>query len=298
MTFLEKVERFAQDFDSLIEERWGGINRAIRKSERELLRLLLGKLLPSLSVSKSGKIATTARNLAKLSIISEVMAEFYKSEAAPIARRMANELLEVAGRNAEYYILSGFDTEKIKAIAADTALVQAAIGIDARGKLVKDGFLDRLAKSDEIRIRLVNFLTQSFAAGVEPQAFADGLRDLVVGNKDVKGAVARHWRQYAFDAYNQVREIQNSHMANELKLEHFVYAGGLIETSRQFCRERNRKVFTRKEAEKWKDDPNLIDTANISTYNPLIHRGGKNCRHFIMWISKERAIDLRPDLDT
>src|SRR5690606_21753943 len=45
----------------------------------------------------------------------------------------------------------------------------------------------------------------------------------------------------------QVDRETNSNFATDLQLNHAIYQGGLIKTSRDFCEERNNKVFTRDE---------------------------------------------------
>jgi hypothetical protein len=125
-------------------------------------------------------------------------------------------------------------------------------------------------------------------------AFSKGLKNLIQGSKDVDGAITGYWRQYAFDTYAKVREVNNLHFAQELGLKWFVYQGGIIKTSRDFCIKKNGKVFSDKEAqEQWPKDPDLIDKKRIASYRPLIDRGRNNCRHFLMWISEERAMELK-----
>lgn len=62
--------------------------------------------------------------------------------------------------------------------------------------------------------------------------------------------------------------------------ELFVYVGGIIETSRDFCRERDGKIFTIQEINSWDNEQGL--PANI-------YLGGYNCRHHLSPISREIA---------
>ena len=86
-----------------------------------------------------------------------------------------------------------------------------------------------------------------------------------------------------------------------------IYEGGLVDYSRDFCRERNGIVFTfdeiklfgtsqdiyggytDKESGEFKGKPQL-------TYNPFYHQGGHECRHAYSYISDRLAIRLRPEL--
>ena len=242
-------------------------------------------------------LRVTTRNLARLQILERVMAEFAGDEAKALTERFAVDLLEVAGRNESYYLLAGFEDAKVKAITEDTALIRARIGLDEKGRILKGGYLDRLAAAPEARQKILDYVVNSMASRKGPKAFVSGLKELVQGGAKSEGVITKHWEGAAFDSYNQLREISNLHMANELELNYFVYTGGVIDSTRRFCEKRNRKVFSRAETVNWKNDPDLIDQATKDTYNPLVDRGRYNCRHFIMWISDERAKELRPDID-
>lgn len=296
MNFLDLIADWAKSLEGKISALLDGLGQRLRAAERELLRMLLRDVLPKLDVAPDGKIKSTARNIARLNLIDDVMRRFAGDQAKDLTGALASELLEVAGMNAEYYILAGFDKAKVDAIAADTRIVRAIIGIDDAGNAIPDGYLARLTKSDEIRGKIRDYMVRAMASQTPPKEIADGLKGLVEGSKEEDGVIRGYWRQYAYDSYNQVREVSNLHVANELKLNAFVYMGGIIKASRPFCVKKNRKVFTRAEANEWRSDPDLIDKATARAYNPLIERGRYNCRHFLMWISDERAKELRPDI--
>ena len=257
---------------------------------------LLADFAPELDY-KDGELRVTTRNLARLQILDKVMAQFVGDEAKALIERFAVDLLEVAGRNESYYILAGFEEAKVGAIAEDTALIRARIGLDKSGRILKGGYLDGLATAPEAKQKILDYVVNSMASKKGPKAFVTGLKELVQGGPKGEGVITKHWEGNAFDSFSQVREIQNLHMANELELQYFVYTGGLIDSSRAFCVKRNRKVFSRAETATWKNDPDLINPVTKDTYNPLVERGRNNCRHFIMWISESRAKELRPDLN-
>lgn len=59
----------------------------------------------------------------------------------------------------------------------------------------------------------------------------------------------------------------------------FRYVGGVIQTSRGFCRSHNNKVYTRKEIETiWRSQT----WGGKAPGNPFIVRGGYNCRHLFV----------------
>ena len=295
MDFLDKIEEWATALEATITGYLQGLGKSLRALERELLRLLLRDLLPRFDIDKNGRIMATVANLSRLNLIDAVMRQFVGDSAKELTAKFAGELIEIAGKNAEYYILAGFDKAKVERIVADLRLVRAVVGLDEKGNLVQGGYLDRLSKSDEVKQAIRDYVVGSMAGGVSPSDLAKGLQSLVEGGKD-GGALTKHWEHWAFDTYNQIREVQNLHVANELELEYFVYMGGIIKTSRPFCIKKNRKVFSKAEAAEWVNDPDLIDKPTKGSYKPLLERGRYRCRHFLMWISNERAYELRPEL--
>ena len=123
------------------------------------------------------------------------------------------------------------------------------------------------------------------------------------GSAEVNGVMERYFKGYVLDAHQQFDRGINKEYGNRLKLDTFVYQGGLIETSRDFCRKRDNKVFTEEEAAKWVNDADLPRTAKerssgvVTDYNPLEDLGRWNCRHRTRYISRALARRKRPDLE-
>lgn len=283
------IEAFEKDFDLLT----ANLERQLRTAEANILRRILADILPALKV-ESGVLKSTVSNFAKANLIERVFLEVEADDIKDIVRQFADALLEITGRNADYYLLTGLDEDKVKAIAKDATLIRTIVGLDEKGNLLNGGYLDRLAKSEAVREQVRQYILTSIATRQGVNSFEKGLRNLIQGTKEVDGALRVFWRQYAFDTYAQVREIDNLHFAQELDLKWFVYQGGVIPTSRDFCKKKNGKVFSDQEALRdWPKDPDLIDKKHAAQYRPLIDRGRYNCRHFLMWISEERAKELK-----
>lgn len=295
MSFLTEIESWAGKLEAFIEAKTEDITVTLKVAERELLRVILRDFLPVLE-PKGGRLTATTVNRARLRILDEALRRFAAGDLRDAVKVLAEQLLDVAGRNASYYLLAGFDRAKVEALAKDTGLLLDILGLEANGQFTAGGYLDRLASGQEVRERVKNLVLRSLAQGITPKDLARDFQKTVSGAQGIDGALVSYFKQYAFDSYNQVREVQNLHMANELELDFFVYAGGVIDSTRAFCLKRNRKVFHREETENWKNDPDLINQKTKDSYRPLIERGRYNCRHMIMWISKDRAFELRPEL--
>jgi len=106
----------------------------------------------------------------------------------------------------------------------------------------------------------------------------------------VSGRMSQYYRNFVYDTYSQVDRATGEVYAEKLGLQFAVYEGGIIKTTRKFCRERNGKVFHRTEIEKF--DPKVAKPPN---YNPFTDLGGYGCRHHLNWIPEALAYIMRPD---
>lgn len=290
---LKQIKEWVDKFDTDFEQLKTGVEKQLLKVEAAILRRVLADILPRLSTDGEF-LKSSVSNMAKANLVDRVFDEVKADELQPAIKALTDALIEISGRNADYYLVTGQDAKKVAAIAEDVNLIRAIIGLDVSGNIAKGGYLDRLAQSDIVRERLKQFVLTSIATKQNVNAFTGGLKNLIKGSKDVDGALTGYWRQYAFDTYAKVREVNNDHFRQELGLKWFVYQGGLIQTSRDFCIKKNGKVFSDAEALRdWPKDPTLIDKKHLASYRPLIDRGRNNCRHFLMWISEEMANELK-----
>ncbi|MFZ1786699.1 MAG: hypothetical protein WAT92_00245 [Saprospiraceae bacterium] len=116
------------------------------------------------------------------------------------------------------------------------------------------------------------------------------LQNKVVGNKIAQ----RYFSRWTHDIYSQMQRIGANRLRVNLGLKYAIYQGGLIQTSREFCEERNNKCFSDDEIMSW-EKLDWEGKPEIG-YNALIDCGGYNCRHRLDWISDELAKRMRPDL--
>lgn len=265
----------------------------LRKAEAALLRTVLTDHVGALA-QKDGAFASSVRNISKANMVSRSLDTIRDGEMKAVMKSYAEELLEIPGRNAQYYFATGQDRAKVERIEKDLAHIRALIGMREDGALLEGGYLYRLAQTDELREKLRAFLVASVATRQSVTDAQNALRRIIVGNKDADGALVSYFRRYAYDAHSTVREVNNLHFADELGMNWFVYQGGIIKTTRRFCEKKNGKVFSRQEALRdWAKDPDLIDKKTVSQYRPLLDRGRYNCRHFLMWISDTAAEQRR-----
>lgn len=290
---LKAIADWVDDFEAFFLAAQNDLNKKVRRVEASIYRGLIADVVPALKIEE-GRIKNTLNNLAKANLIERVFDEVGRDEVNDLVRDYAAYLIEISGKNAEYYYSIGIDRAKVDAIADSVGLIRRVIGICEDGKLLQGGYLYRLATAETVREQVKQYVLTSIASGQSLKQFQSGLKGLVQSTDEVDGVLLSYWNNYAYDQFSRVREINNLHFKDEIGLKYFVYQGGLIRTSRKFCIKKNGKVFSEEEARRdWPKDPDLIDKAHLSTYNPIIDRGRHNCRHFLMWISNEMAKELK-----
>ena len=113
---------------------------------------------------------------------------------------------------------------------------------------------------------------------------------MIEGNAEQLGSLAKYYRNFVYDTISATDRIVGMEYANSKGYEFAIYEGGIIKTSRKFCKDRNGKVFHKTEIEKF-DPP----TAKQANYNPFIDLSGYGCRHHLNWISTKLALRYRPE---
>lgn len=289
---LAYLKQWGNRFESRISELLESLEKRVQGLERAMWAEILAAF-GDLFASDGGRLTNGAKNVSgSLARLERLFDMFERQEISKELTLFAAELLEVGGLTVEYY--EAVDKRaKLRAIQNSMSLLRAVIGVDENGGLVPGGYLEKLGKTEAVRAQLREYVVQSIVSRRPLSDFQNGFRQLVVGNKDTEGRLQGYWRQYAYDTYNQAHEVVNSSMADELQMQWFIYQGSIIPTTRQFCRKRAGRVFSRSEAAKWKNDPDLIDPKTAASYNPFLERGRYNCRHWINWITEDLAKQLR-----
>lgn len=273
--------------------------------ERQLLKAITDSMIKNLD-TKDGVIADTKSNLEMLYAIDRVFDKFDKIYGGSLMNRIVDDFGTIAKYNYDYFELFAIENKSAKAryklIAKDVdSWLRVSIGIDKKGNPTANGYLDQLVNNKDLR-NSIKSMTYDAVSGQLPLAeFTKGLQTKIVGAEDADGWLTKYYRTYAYDRYQEYDRANSLVFAKKLKLKYFIYAGGLIDDSREFCEERNNKVFSTDDTKTWKDDPTLPKTkaeresGNLEGYVPELELGRWNCRHMTRWISEDLAKELAPE---
>jgi len=134
-------------------------------------------------------------------------------------------------------------------------------------------YLESVAKLSPVKSKIKGYVLTSFSAGKSREDFTKGLKQLFDNN----GMVDKYFNTYAYDLFSQTQRMISDIKAKELGLDKFIYAGTIIETTRDFCADRVGNLYTIEEAQEWND---LEWRGKIEGVDVLIQLGGYNCRHY------------------
>lgn len=275
----DKLDKIKRDF---INNSLTDFDAALKQFQKELLKFIQSEFLPQM---KDGKLTYTAANFRDANIFTAKIDKFLQ-DLAPAFKEIAVKMLESAQYSADYFSAAA----KVKATTADIdtklAVLSQRIGIDYKtNKVIEGSYIYRLSKMDAIRNQIADYITNSIANNADWKSFQQGMKDIIVGNKNVDGSLVRYSKQYIHDTARQASQTIDNAFADKFGLVYFLYFGDEIETTRPFCRSRFGKVFHKDDVKNWPDDLPYFQP----NYNFFIDRGGYNCRHQIRWITRAEA---------
>ena len=276
--------------------------------ENALLERLLTNLLEQIR-TEDGRIVSGKSELSLSRAVDQVFEKFFSMDMPKLMSQMVGNLNQILQLNAGYYKGIYESDSKGKKFSAITKKVQnnlfKRLGVGEDLSISKDGYLDRMLKNDAgTRDRVKNIVYKSTINGMPLADFTKALKIEMTTIPDIsEGWLKKYLRGFAYDVYTKFDRSINKEFAVRLDLKYFIYEGGLLETSRDFCIEKEGKVFTTEEAERdWPVDPLLLKTKAekaagvLLDYVPLEDMGRWRCNHLASYIGWQLAIQLRPDL--
>lgn len=129
-------------------------------------------------------------------------------------------------------------------------------------------------------------LSSAIQSGASRQDLIDTLRIIVQGDSEIDGRLLRSTRLVVSDAFAINDAAVSELIAENLGLEWYLYTGGLIDTTRPFCKSRNGKYFHKTEVESWASLTWNGKMPNTDSSTIFLTRGGYNCQHSLLPVSE------------
>ena len=246
---------------------------------------------------KSGKGSASINRMIDLAF-----AVVERAQLSEFKRSALGDLSQLIGHGRDYF--GAMDAKPMREVNVRVSrTMRRRLGLDPdTGKPMQGGQFDRFFDNEPMRTEVKQVVSRGITAKIPMSQMIRQLQVTVTGTPESPGIFSKALQNLVLDVYQQTDRAVSKEYAVRLKLDTFIYAGGLIETSREFCKRRNNQVFTEDEAANWANDSTLPrtkkerDSGVITGYDPVIDLGRWNCRHRTRYISRELAKELRPDL--
>lgn len=286
------LRKFAGDRTKLIDALLVELQKEVGNVQKALLTRFVEDWVNKLDVDKdTGLIKNTLRNKRLLDNVDTIFVDYVKTDGVVIAKTMVDGINQILDFNGDYY--KGLDqTAMVVPIKAEAkALIESWLGLKGNGYLTGNGYLAKTISDPKILGDLKNVALRSVVGQQGYRSTLEEVKNFISGNKEQAGLLEKYARNFVYDTYSQVDRVTAAVFADKLQLDYAMYEGGLIKTSRKFCRERNGKVFTRAEI------ADMLPKEGIPpNYNPFNDMGGYGCRHHWNWMGYTLAVFFRPDL--
>jgi hypothetical protein len=146
--------------------------------------------------------------------------------------------------------------------------------------LLQDGL------TSAIKLPLKDILNQNINAGGSFSGFLDQLRNFIQG-EEYEGKLLSYSRTYLKDTlFNYSRSYQQA-MVADLKLSYYMYSGGVMDKTREFCLERAGRFYHESEIKSWASQEWQGKNRNTTESSIFIYCGGYNCSHSLIPVSKK-----------
>lgn len=251
-----------------------------------------------------GLLARLADTYDKPELIPQLLAEFTQLVHLPLLTYYAQSLLTLPGLQEAYFTALDGSVDYKLLRAPLRAFLERTFGIDADGTPLPNGYLSTFLNDTGANRALLQYAYQAQASGMGLDAYRAGLEDITLGG--ASGGLLSKLHAEASDTFSQADRALQGLAADELGLEAALYQGGLIASSRPFCKIRNGKVFLRSEIEKMGTKADTYGgytskkdgefSGKPAAYTPLVDAGGYSCRHAWHFVSNVVALSLRPEL--
>jgi enamine deaminase RidA (YjgF/YER057c/UK114 family) len=291
------------------------LEKSVIKLQSQLLSDIISNLIPELDI-KDGMIQDNAKNYRLLSVLDKTYRDFQVISNNIVLSQIVNTTAKIADLSQNYFsvMLTGNLPARFESIITKTdKLINLQIGLEG-DKIFKGGWLDSFFNSGTSGLELKEMTSKAVTSNMNMKDFVSMLKDKVTGTVDYKGTLEKKFDAFGYDLYQQYDAAYNLTLGNEFGFIYFIYQGGLINDSRDFCAAHNNKVWSKEEMKTWatwtpsqgeypagyvvkaKDISAVPSYLGYPGYDPGLNRGGYRCRHALGWIDEKMAKDLRPDL--
>jgi hypothetical protein len=280
--------------DKLINGLVEQLEKQVNASQGELYEEVM-KVFDKLEKDANGQVTNTIANKRLLASIDGVFTQFGNNQGYDMAATILKGVQQVIGFNDTYYSNFAGKAQLLPIQKNVVSYMKAWLGVTENGwKPGFNGYLDTVLKPNPtIQIQVKDILLRGVAGQNGWMATKDAAKSFLTDNsiKDTGGIkINQYYRNLVYDTYSHADRVASATYSDKLGFEFAIYEGGIIKTTREFCRKNNGKVFHKSEIAAMEPKEAIPDN-----YDPFIDMGGYGCRHHWNWIPTSLALIMRPD---
>lgn len=238
-------------------------------------------LLDELDYS-AGNIVVNQANLLRIEQIVEQAKELLTTgEFETVVGELLGEFDDQAAITYKYFeeAFTGFEVPAI----ANEILAQKK----------REAVVDLLNSTDQyLQNPIRQALSNAVTSGASRKDVIDVFRLLIEGDADTVGRLERATRQIVSDTFALSDRAVTNAVAEQLNVKWYRYVGGLMDTTRPFCKARNGKYFSKSEVQSWGSEDWDGKMAGTDSKTIFLTAGGYNCQHSILPVA-ESAVPNR-----
>jgi len=249
--------------------------KEVRELERNLYDEIMSVIVGLLFVN--GKAVFDSRNINLITAVDSAFDRWNVQYQAPYFRKILTHLGTLDDFYVNQFVAKGLNATSFEGFGA------------LMGRM--EDYLRSVSILDPVKAEVKQYLLGAISQGRSMGTIRMGLRN-ILGLKERSGVLNRYYRAFIFDSIMQFDRILSNAHAKQNDLTYFIYEGGLIETSRDFCIRRDGLMFRRDMVDDWAKDPTLPGYPDVADYDPLVDMGRWNCRHYPKWLTDEEADEI------
>lgn len=138
---------------------------------------------------------------------------------------------------------------------------------------------------------LSQILNQNVNSGGKFSGFLQQIRDYIKGTETVEGRALSYSRTFLRDSMFTYSRTYQQSVTSDLGLEFYLYAGGVMDKTRQFCQDRTGKFFHHREVEQWASLSWAGRKAGTTESSIFLFAGGWNCGHELIPVDQSIVPD-------
>ncbi|MFM6993727.1 MAG: hypothetical protein ACKOWO_01275 [Sediminibacterium sp.] len=179
-------------------------------------------------------------------------------------------------------ILDELASDGITLVGNEMPMVEKMIGF-VDGKVIKGGYLHTLGKMGVLRQKFHDYTIKAVSSGQKMNRFMRDMKPIFKSTDKVRSSFSTYYLRYAYDSVAQAMNSISLYVADKNGLNKFIYEGGLVKDSREFCKQHAGGIYTREDAKRFDE---MTWRGKIPNVPFLIACGGYNCQHSIRWLPK------------